>query len=78
MNTTSEVRDMAKKETEPGARKYGSLIRVSAEFAEAVNDAARMEKVSAGEFADAQLLPAVRTRSREVVLKEAKRVEGSK
>jgi T5orf172 domain len=61
---------------EKPARKYGSLIRVSAEFAEALADAARIEKMSAGEFADAHLLAVVRKRYREVLVKEAKRVEG--
>ena len=74
MTTAPETHDMAKKENDPAARKYANLVRVSAEFAEALNDAAHMEKMSAGEFADAHLLPAVRKRYRETVLKEAKRV----
>jgi hypothetical protein len=77
MNTVPENREMAKKETDATARKYANLVRVSAEFAEALNDAARMEKMSAGEFADTHLLPTVRKRYRETVLKEAKRVGGS-
>ena len=77
MTTVPENHDMAKKESETAVRKYANLVRVSAEFAEALNDAVRMEKMSAGEFADAHLLPTVRKRYKETVLKEAKRVGGS-
>jgi hypothetical protein len=68
--------EMAKKKAVSGAKRHGSLVRVSEAFAEALNDAARIEKMSAAEFADAYLLTAVQKRYRETVLKEAKRLGG--
>lgn len=62
---------------EKGQRQQsGTLVRVSEGFAEALRDATRFEKTSVAEFADAHLLPVVRKRYREAVLKEARRVEG--
>jgi hypothetical protein len=57
-------------------KRYGTLIRVSDEFAAALRDAVGFEKTSMAEFADAQLLPVVRKRYRDAVLKEARRMEG--
>jgi hypothetical protein len=67
--------DLAKKKT--AAKRYGTLIRVSDVFAEALGDVTRFEKISVAEFADRHLLPVVRKRYRDAVLREAKRMEGS-
>jgi hypothetical protein len=56
--------------------KYGTVIRVSDEFGQALRDVTRFEKISVSEFADTHLLPIVRNRYRDAVLKEAKRMEG--
>jgi len=67
---------MAKKKSAATSKRFGSMVRLSDEFAEALSDAAGMEKLSAAKFADAHLLPIVRKRYRDAVLKEAKRLEG--
>jgi hypothetical protein len=66
---------MARKTSEATARDYGNLVRVSAEFLSAPNDAARMETMSAGELADT-LVPTLRKRYRDAVQTEARRLEG--
>jgi hypothetical protein len=76
MEHMTGIHEMAKKKAESAPKRHGSLIRVSDGFAEALNDAARIEKMSAAEFADTYLLTAVQKRYREAVLKEAKRVGG--
>lgn len=70
--------DVAKKKTsgKDDPKQYGTLIRVSDEFADAIREASSFEKVSMREFADAHLLPVVRKRYRDAVLKEAKRIGG--
>jgi hypothetical protein len=66
-----------KKSTAKGeVRRYGTLIRVSDEFAEALKKAAQFELASMAEFANAVLLPIVEKRYRDAVLREAKRMEG--
>ncbi len=72
---------MAKKKTtkpanETETKRYGTLIRVSDEFAEALRDVTGIEKTTVAEFADSVLLPLVRKRYREAILREAKRLEG--
>jgi hypothetical protein len=67
---------VARKKAPSDLKRYGTLIRVSDEFAEAIRDAASFEKLSVAEFATKHLLDRVRKRYREAVLKEAKRVEG--
>jgi hypothetical protein len=57
-------------------KQYGTLIRVSDEFAEAIRQASSFEKVSQREFADLHLLLVVQKRYRDAVLKEAKRIGG--
>jgi hypothetical protein len=59
-------------------KRYGTLIRVSDEFAEALRRAASFEKISMAEFATAYLLPVVEKRYRDAVLKEARRMEGER
>jgi hypothetical protein len=67
---------VAKKKTDSGAKRYGTLIRVSDKFADALRDAASFEKLSIAEFADAHLLAPVEKRYKEAVIKEARRIEG--
>lgn len=76
MSAVARVEDVAKKKSGATPKRYGTLVRVSEGFAEALRDATRFEKTSVAEFADAHLLPIVRKRYREAVLKEARRVEG--
>lgn len=69
---------MAKKKSDGKAepKRYGTLIRVSDAFADALRNAASFEKMSIAEFADAYLRPATEKRYKEAVLKEARRMEG--
>jgi hypothetical protein len=76
MSAVGESTKMAKKKSGPIPRRYGTLVRVSDEFAEALRDVVGFEKTSIAEFADAHLLPVVRKRYRESVLREARRIEG--
>jgi hypothetical protein len=84
MVTLTASRTVAKKKAESLAepKRYGTLIRVSNEFASAVKDAASFEKVSIADFLDAHVRAAVERRYRDAVLKEARRfeekVEGAK
>ena len=57
-------------------KRYGTLIRVSDEFAAAIREVTSLEMISTAEFADTHLLPVVRKRYREVILKKAKGIEG--
>jgi hypothetical protein len=66
--------DVAKKAADGARKRHGTLIRVSDEFAAALDDATRLEKTSVAKFADQHLLPVVRKRYRDMVLKEAKRL----
>lgn len=66
----------AKKKFPSQTKRYGTLIRVTDEFAEAVKRAASFENVSVAEFAGMHLLPVVEKRYREAVTREAKRMEG--
>ena len=77
MAAMAEVRGVAKKKTAGSTKRYGTLVRVSDEFAKALSDATKFEGSSVAEFADAHLLPIVRKRYRDAVLKEAKRMEES-
>jgi hypothetical protein len=78
MNAVSEMRGVAKKKAKVGEpqKRYGTLMRVSDEFAAAMRDVTGFEKISAADFADAHLLPILRKRYRNAVLREAKRMEG--
>jgi hypothetical protein len=66
--------DVAKKKGEP--KRYGTLVRVSDRFADALRSAASFDKTSMSEFADRVLLPVVEKHYRDAVLKEARRMEG--
>jgi hypothetical protein len=76
MNAVAEIQGVARKKAGQAQKRYGTLIRVSDEFAAAMKDVTGFEKVSTAEFADAVLLPVVRKRYRDGVLREAKRMEG--
>lgn len=65
-----------KAEGEGLPRRYGTLIRVSDEFAEALKRAASFESLSMTEFTQVVLLPIVEKRYRDAVLKAARRMEG--
>ena len=67
---------VAKKKTEGKAKRFGTLIRVSNEFADAMSRASSFEKISMAKFADKHLLAIVEKRYRDAVLKEARRMEG--
>jgi hypothetical protein len=70
------VLDVASKKASAKPKRYGTLIRVSDEFAEALRTVTGFEGSSTAEFADAVLLPIVRKRYREGVIKEARKLEG--
>jgi hypothetical protein len=78
MSALAGVAYVGKKKTGAAPRRYGTLIRVSDEFAEALREATGIEKTTAAEFADTHLLPIVRQRYRDAVLREARRLEGGK
>ena len=76
MSTVAEMPEVAKKKMVEAPKRYGTLIRVSDEFAKALRDVTGFEKSTVAEFCDADLLPLVRKRYRDAILKEAKRMEG--
>lgn len=78
MSATAEIRDVAKKKTGESPKRYGTLIRVSDEFAEAMRDLTGLMRTSTAEFADAHLLPVVRKHYRDGLVKKAKEQEGKK
>ena len=59
----------------PEPKRYGTLIRVSDKFADAIRDASSFEKLSVAEFADTVLLPITEKRFKDAVTKAAKRME---
>jgi hypothetical protein len=65
------VRPMATKKVR-AKKQYGKLIRVSDALADALGDATGLEKMTMAEFGDTYLLPVVKRRYREAVLKKAK------
>ena len=74
MSVTAEIQDVAKKQP----KRYGTLIRVSDQFAEALKDVTGFEKITVAEFCDTHLLPVVRKRYHNGVIKKAKKLEGEK
>jgi hypothetical protein len=76
MGAVAEIRDVAKKKSAGTSKRYGTLVRVSDDFAKALSEVTRFEGSSVAEFADAHLLPVVRKRYRDAVIKEARRMEG--
>lgn len=71
LNTSDPV--AKKKNAKTETKQYGTLIRVSDEFADAMRQASNFEAVSMRDFADAHLLSVVLKRYRDAVLKEAKK-----
>lgn len=69
---------MAKKKADKSGqpKRYGTLIRVTDEFADAIRDASSLEKLSVADFATAHLLPVVTRRYRDTLISKAKKVEG--
>ena len=59
MGAVAEIRDVAKKKSAGTSKRYGTLVRVSDDFAKALSDVTRFEGSSVAEFADAHLLPVV-------------------
>jgi hypothetical protein len=76
MGVLAEMKSVAKKKSADPNQRKGTLIRVSDEFADALRDVTGFEKTTVAAFCDADLLPVVRKRYREAVLKEARRMEG--
>jgi hypothetical protein len=76
MNAVAESGKVAKKKSGAAPKKYGTLIRVSDEFADALRDVVGFEKTSIADYADSHLLPLVRKRYRDAVVKAARRLEG--
>jgi hypothetical protein len=74
MITAGERPVMAKK----APKRYGTLVRVSDQFAEALRLVTRFEDVSAAEFCDRHFLPIATRRYEEWVLKRAKDIEARK
>jgi hypothetical protein len=65
---------MAKKKPAEENKRNGRLVRVSDEFAEALDDAVGLEKSTVAAFADAYLLPVVQKRYKDVILQKARRI----
>jgi hypothetical protein len=70
------TRPVGRKKHPSDSKRYGTLVRVSDEFAEALRDVVSFEKTSIAEYADAHLLPIVRKRYRDAVIKKARNLEG--
>lgn len=79
-NTAVKGVPVAKKKAESKGepKRYGTLIRVTDEFAAAIGRSASFENMSISEYATAHLLPVVEKRYRDAILKEARRMEGEK
>jgi hypothetical protein len=78
MSATAETPGVAKKKTGESPKRYGTLIRLSDEFAAALRDVRVFEKSTVAQFADAHLPPVVRKRYRDAVLSLAKCMQGGR
>lgn len=78
LTTVNEAPYVAKKKPtpDPKAKRYGTLVRVSDEFADALRRVALFEGISQTLIADTILLPVLEKRYKDAVVKEARRVEG--
>lgn len=78
MAITLAGKPVAKKKSSTNAepRRYGTLIRVSDEFADAIRKASALADVSHSEFADDHLLAIVQRIYRDALAKESKRMGG--
>jgi hypothetical protein len=61
------------KDAEP--KRYGTLIRVSEAFAEAMGEASSFEGMSVAQFAETRLLPVVKQHYKEAVIAKARRLQ---
>jgi hypothetical protein len=68
--------DVGRKKAEGKPKRYGTLIRVSDEFADMITRASSFEGISVAEFATKYLFPITEKRYRDAVLKEANRMKG--
>ena len=75
MSALAELRSVAKKKTVDPHKRKGTLIRVSDELAEALREATGLERMTVADFGDQHLLPVVRKRYRDILIKKA-RAEG--
>ena len=81
MPATTEAPVVSKKKTPAASdapRRYGTLIRVSDEFAEAITDAASIRKVSVRDLADDLLLDIVKKAFADKILERAEEIQKSK
>jgi hypothetical protein len=66
-----------KRAATPGQpKRYGTLVRVSDEFADALRKASALQSVSMADFADTHLLAVVQKLYRDTLAKESKRMGG--
>jgi hypothetical protein len=75
-SAVAEMRSVAKKKTLDPNKRKGTLIRVSDELAEALREATGLERMTVAEFGDQHILPVVRKRYRDALIKKARSVEG--
>ena len=80
MSTAISGSTVAKKKqpSESPAKRYGTLIRVSDQLAEALRRVTHFEGKSVAEFADEHFLPIAEKYYQAAVLAEAKRIGGPK
>lgn len=78
MAATSELLAMPKKKSAPTSKRRGTLIRVSNELADALGDVTGLERTNIADWADTHLLPIVRKRYSDVVIKVADRIKEAK
>ncbi len=77
------VVEVAKKKAEKpevpkGApKRYGTLIRVSDEFADAIGEITGLQRISAAHWLDTHVLAMIRKQYRDEILNKAKRLEGT-
>jgi hypothetical protein len=76
MSTVTGTQTVARKSKNPSSpKRYGSLIRVTDEFAEAIRDASSLEKMSIAEFAQTYLTRTVRDHYKKTIKRLAKKVD---
>lgn len=57
-------------------KRYGTLIRVTDEFADEIREAAALHRTSVAEYATTHLQPVMRKEYKETFLKKARKLEG--
>jgi hypothetical protein len=63
-----------KQEAKEDTRQHTTMVRVSTLLAEGLKSTATMEGISIAEFADVHLLPVVKKRYREILIREMQRL----